>query len=255
MADVAELSQQRQWSLSHSCFALCTVVPCWVCSLASVVLQTLPAVPQAQGASAPHVFPSASAHVRSSARKHSSLRRDVIRRLQKGSTCYEMFWGSEPKEGTPSWIPHVQLIWENRLKWDRAACFFSPLLDGPFQKIRGPLSKEKLLKIAHCFPFPFLLNIARTAIYISEVWQQHLKACFFAREDWLMGAKVHVSWGGHLGKRREGTCTLSSCHCYYRSYSHHFPIGTWWSCLFSGLYHWLLEWDPSGETCAWTSVS
>lgn len=52
MADVAELSEQHQWPLSHSCFVLCIVVSCWVFPLAVVVLQTLPAVPQDQDTSA-----------------------------------------------------------------------------------------------------------------------------------------------------------------------------------------------------------
>lgn len=102
------------------------------------------------------------------------------------------------------------IIWEKGLKWDRTFHFFYPLLHGPFQKIRGPLSEEKLLKIAHYFPFPFLLNIARTAIYISEVWQQHLKAWFFAREGLADGGQNACGLGGRSGKGREGTCTLSS---------------------------------------------
>jgi len=88
------------------------------------------------------------------------------------------------------------------LKWDRASCFFSPLLHGPFQKIRGPLSEEKLLKIARCFPFPFLLNIARRAIYISEVWQRHMKAWFFARKGLADGGQSACGLGGCSEKGR-----------------------------------------------------
>lgn len=58
------------------------------------------------------------------------------------------------------------------------------------------------MKIAHCFPFPFLLNIARTAIYISEVWQQHLKAWFFAREGLADGGQSACGLGGRSGKGR-----------------------------------------------------